>query len=103
MGRLALLEQQLKVEREKSERMEQHYAQERERLVKEHEREQQLVREEAAKMVEQRELEAGTDDKTDVYKLDEDMIRAGPYYNVRAARARAMEDEVVLGDGRKEK
>jgi hypothetical protein len=105
MGRLALLEQQLKVEREKSERMEQHYAQERERLVKEHAREQQLVREEAAKMVEQRELEAGagTVDKSDVYELDEDLIRAGPYYNVRAARARAMEDEVVLGDGRKEK
>ncbi len=104
MGRLVLLEQQLKVEREKSERMEQHYAQERERLVKEHAREQQLVREEAAKkMLEQRELETGIEDRTDVYELDEDMIRAGPYYNVRAARARAMEDEVVLGDRRKEK
>jgi hypothetical protein len=53
-GRVILLEQQLKVEREKSERMEQHYAQERERLVKEHAREQQLAREEAAKMLEQR-------------------------------------------------
>jgi hypothetical protein len=78
------------------------------RLVKEHAREQQLVREEAAKLLEQklleqRELETGTEDGTDVYELDEDMIRAGPYYNVRAARARAMEDEVVLWDGRKEK
>ncbi len=36
----------------------------------------------------------------DVYMLEEDMIRAGPYYNVRASRARALDDEVVLGDGR---
>jgi hypothetical protein len=42
---------------------------ERDCMVKEHAREQQLVREEAAKMVEQRQPEAGagTDDKTDVY------------------------------------
>jgi hypothetical protein len=32
--------------------------------------------------------------------LEEDMIRAGPYYNVRASRQRALEDEVALGDGR---
>jgi hypothetical protein len=103
MGRVILLEQQLKAEREKGERMEQHYAQERERMMKEHAREQQLAREEAAKRLDQRELEMGAEDRTDVYELDEDMIRAGPYYNVRAARARAMEDEVLLGDGRKEK
>jgi hypothetical protein len=106
-GRVVLLEQQLKVEREKNERMEQHYIQERERLVKEHAREQQVARDEAAKMLEQREMDtehgSSDEDKMDVYELDEDMIRAGPYYNVRAARARAMEDKVVLGDGRKGK
>jgi len=102
-GRVALLEQQLKVEREKNERMEQHFVQERERLVKEHAIEQEAAKEEAAKMLEQIGMETEVEDKTDVYELDEDMIRAGPYYNVRAARARAMEDEVVLGDGRNEK
>jgi hypothetical protein len=102
LSRVALLEQQLKLEREKSERMEQHYVQERERLVKEHARVQQEAREEAAKLLEQKEMDTD-EDKMDVYELDEDMIRAGPYYNVRAARARAMEDEVMLGDGRKVK
>jgi hypothetical protein len=106
-GRVVLLEQQLKMEREKCERMEQHYTQERERLVKEHAREQQVAKEEVAKMLEQRKMdtehENSEEDRSDVYELDEDMIRAGPYYNVRAARARAMEDEVVLGDGRKVK
>ena len=79
-GRIVLLEQQLKVEREKNERMEQHYVQERERLVKEHAREQQAAKEEAARMLEQIGMETEVEDKTDVYELDVDMIRAGPYY-----------------------
>jgi hypothetical protein len=35
----------------------------------------------------------------DVYEVDEGMIQAGPYYNVRASRMLMLEDELVLGDG----
>jgi hypothetical protein len=30
--------------------------------------------------------------------MDEEMIQAGPYFNVRAARAYSMNAEIVLGD-----
>jgi hypothetical protein len=36
----------------------------------------------------------------DVYEVDEGMIPAGPYYNVRASRMIALENELLLGDGR---
>ncbi len=36
----------------------------------------------------------------DVYEVDEGMIPAGPYYNVRASKLIALEDELMLGDGR---
>jgi hypothetical protein len=36
----------------------------------------------------------------DVYEVDEGMIQAGPYYNVRASRTIMLEDELVLGDVR---
>ncbi len=36
----------------------------------------------------------------DVYEVDEGMIPAGPYYNVRASRMIALENELMLGDGR---
>jgi hypothetical protein len=36
----------------------------------------------------------------DVYEVDEGMIPAGPYYNVKASRMIALENELLLGDGR---
>jgi hypothetical protein len=36
----------------------------------------------------------------DVYEVEECMIQAGQYYNVRASRMIMLEDKLVLGDGR---
>ncbi len=85
----------------------------REKLMREHAIEQEAARNEIARIAKEKEVLEDRlkeyedipmeEDFEDVYELDEDMIRAGPYYNVRTARARAMEDEVVLGDGRNKK
>ncbi len=111
--RVLQLEQQLVAERERRENAERLYGMDREKLMREHASEQEAARIEIARIVKEKEVLEGRlkededtpmeEDIEDVYELDEDMIRAGPYYNVRAARARAMEDEVVLGDGRNKK
>jgi hypothetical protein len=39
----------------------------------------------------------------DVYYTDESIFPAGPYYNVRAGRARLSEQEILVGEGKTEK
>ncbi len=39
----------------------------------------------------------------DVFVLDDDLFPAGPYYNVRAARAAQAEEEIVVGKASHEK
>jgi hypothetical protein len=39
----------------------------------------------------------------DVFYTDESIFPAGPYYNVRAGRARISEQEIVVGEGKLEK
>jgi len=96
--RLTLLEQQLLVERERRETEEKMVAVEREKMARE-----QAIAQEAAKgeiamlIMEKNQLEerlkeeedAAMDTRReDVYVLEEDKVKAGAYYNVRAARAR---------------
>jgi hypothetical protein len=104
---------QLKVERERREMAEKVLGAERERMLRDQVIAQETAKGEIAMLtMEKRQLEeklkeeedAAMDTKLeDVYVLEEDMIRAGPYYNVRASRARALDDEVVLGDGRRQR
>jgi hypothetical protein len=108
--RVQLLEKQLKIEREKVEKLTRGFEEERSKIVTEHEVEKERARHEVEKLMqEKRELEEKGKEKeqeemeediTDVFELDEDLVQPGPYYNVRAARELSMEDEVVLGDGR---
>jgi hypothetical protein len=107
--RIRLLEQQVKMERERREQMEREYAAELERREKEFAAEKVRMKSELSKLEQEKQelgARAGEDededmeeDEPDVYVLDEDLIQAGPYYNVRAARALMMEDEILLGDG----
>jgi hypothetical protein len=108
--RVQLLEKQLKIEREKVEKLARGFEEERSKIMREHEAEKERARLEVEKLMqEKRELEEKGKEKeqeemeediTDVFELDEDLVQPGPYYNVRAARELSMEDEVVLGDGR---
>jgi hypothetical protein len=108
--RIRLLEQQVKMERERREQMEREYAAELERREKDFAVEKGRMNSELIKLEQEKQelvARAGEEedadmeeDEPDVYVLDEDLIQAGPYYNVRAARSLMMEDEILLGDGR---
>jgi hypothetical protein len=47
--------------------------------------------------------EKGADLQRDVYTLDDDMFPAGPYFNVRAAKAARAEEEIVVGEAAHDK
>jgi hypothetical protein len=108
--RTRLLEQQVKMERERREQMEREYAAELERREREFAAEKVRMTSALSKLEQEKqelmaragenEDEDMEEDEPDVYVLDEDLIQAGPYYNVRAARSLMMEDEILLGDGR---
>jgi len=111
--RMTLLEQQLLVERGRREMAERMVAEEREKMAKENAIAQEAANGKIAMLtMEKNQLEERLKEEEDaamdtmmedVYVLEEDMIKAGPYYNVRAARTRAMDEEVILGDGRRKR
>ncbi len=94
------VQQQMMAERGRSERLEKELKEERERTRQEVERVTKQ-KEELEKRVKEEDEDGKMDEdgeETDVFEMDEEMIQAGPYFNVRAARLYSMESEVVLGD-----
>jgi len=98
--KMSAVQQQMMAERGRSERLERELKEERERTRQEVERVTKQ-KEELEKRVKEEDEDGKMDEdgeETDVFEMDEEMIQAGPYFNVRAARLYSMESEVVLGD-----
>ncbi len=98
--KMAAVQQQVMAERDRSERLERELKEERERAKMEVERVTRQ-KEELEKKAKEEEEDGKMDEdgeETDVFEMDEEMIQAGPYFNVRAARMYSMESEIVLGD-----
>jgi hypothetical protein len=110
--RILLLEKQVEMERERVSQLEKAYVEQQQalRFLQDEARREmgKLITETEEKLriagqKEQKERAEDEDMETvegDVYEVDEGMIPAGPYYNVKASRMIALEDELVSGDGR---
>ncbi len=98
--KMSAVQQQMMAERGRSERLEKELEEERERTRREVERVTKQ-KEELEKKIKEEDEDGKMDEdgeETDVFEMDEEMIQAGPYFNVRAARLYSMESEIVLGD-----
>jgi hypothetical protein len=97
MENMVRLQQQVQIETERREQVERERAAELEKANRVVDR-LSLEKRELEKKLEEEDDKMMEEDKQDVYVMDEEMIQAGPYYNVRAASSASMEDEIVLGN-----
>jgi hypothetical protein len=110
--RIQLLERQVEMERERVVQLEKACEIQQQALrIQQDEARREMGKlitetEEKLRIAEQRGQKERTEDEEmetvegDVYEVDEGMIPAGPYYNVKASRMIALENELLLGDGR---
>ena len=110
--RIQLLERQVEMERERVAQLEKACeAQQQALRIQQDEARREMGKlitetEEKLRIAEQKGQKEADEDEDmetvegDVYEVDEGMIPAGPYYNVKASRMIALENEVMLGDGR---